>query len=182
MLATARDLLREKGFGAFTMGELAAACGVGKATLYKHYPSKGELVVGVLVDGMREAERIHEGIPAEVRGLARIARMVEEGIVRRDELAVMHIQQVPHELMHHPRVQVELHAMHERFEAAVRQGQEDGQIVRNVPAPVLSGFLMSAFGPGLDFQAAALGTTAVALSRQLLPVVLRGMQEGGGEA
>ena len=47
ILDTAFDIFVEKTIEAVSMGEIAEAAGVGRATLFRYYPSKLELVIEV---------------------------------------------------------------------------------------------------------------------------------------
>lgn len=47
ILNTAFDIFVEKTIEAVSMGEIAEAAGVGRATLFRYYPSKLELVIEV---------------------------------------------------------------------------------------------------------------------------------------
>jgi TetR/AcrR family transcriptional regulator of autoinduction and epiphytic fitness len=49
-------LLAEKGFDAMTVDEVAAAVGIAKASLYKHFPSKEDLAAAAMVRVMRRAQ------------------------------------------------------------------------------------------------------------------------------
>ena len=48
ILLGAEHVLHMKGFGAASMEEIAAACGMTKANLFHHYGSKAELALAVL--------------------------------------------------------------------------------------------------------------------------------------
>lgn len=48
-------LLAEKGFDAMTVDEVAAAVGIAKASLYRHFPSKEDLAAAAMVRVMRNA-------------------------------------------------------------------------------------------------------------------------------
>ncbi|TFZ07540.1 TetR/AcrR family transcriptional regulator [Ramlibacter henchirensis] len=50
-------LLAEKGFDAMTVDEVAAAVGIAKASLYKHFPSKEDLAAAAMVRVMRRAQQ-----------------------------------------------------------------------------------------------------------------------------
>lgn len=47
-----RELLAEVGYSALTMDAVAARAGVGKAAIYRRYPSKAEMVFAVTVHGL----------------------------------------------------------------------------------------------------------------------------------
>ena len=77
VLAAARRLLREKGYGAVTMEGLARASGVGKPTLYRWWPSKGAIY--------REAYAIDAADflgSVDTGGLESDLRAILDGIVR----------------------------------------------------------------------------------------------------
>jgi TetR/AcrR family transcriptional regulator, regulator of autoinduction and epiphytic fitness len=50
-------LLAEKGFDAMTVDEVAAAVGIAKASLYKHFQSKEDLAAAAMVRVMRRAQQ-----------------------------------------------------------------------------------------------------------------------------
>ncbi|RJX23306.1 MAG: TetR/AcrR family transcriptional regulator [Ammonifex sp.] len=83
ILRTMKELAAKKGFRAVTMTELAAASGVSKRTLYRHFRSKSELVElvvdGLLADVERRVKEIVTGAatpPEKLRGVMRV--VVEE--------------------------------------------------------------------------------------------------------
>ncbi len=62
---TVNRLLAEKGFDAMTVDEVAAAVGIAKASLYKHFPSKEDLAAAAMVRVMRRAQDYLASVPAE---------------------------------------------------------------------------------------------------------------------
>ena len=56
ILQVARRMLHESGSTDLNMDALAEAVGISKPTLYQHFKSKEDLIVQVLVDGIREVE------------------------------------------------------------------------------------------------------------------------------
>jgi AcrR family transcriptional regulator len=52
VLAAARALLAEKGHAGLSMEGVAARAGVAKASVYRRWPTKGELLVDLYMDGM----------------------------------------------------------------------------------------------------------------------------------
>lgn len=78
LIETAIALLNEKGYEALTMDDLAAAARVSKATLYKHFPSKEELIVRVVLSVMGSVEAFVAGLDRSMPPLERY-----EAIVRR---------------------------------------------------------------------------------------------------
>ena len=55
IVRTVNRLLAEKGFDAMTVDEVAAAVGIAKASLYKHFPSKEDLAAAAMVRVMLRA-------------------------------------------------------------------------------------------------------------------------------
>ena len=68
IVAEARELFLRRGFSAVTTGEISSELGIGKATLYKHFPSKAEILRAVV-----------DSIKAEVLG--GFERSLEDGSV-----------------------------------------------------------------------------------------------------
>src|SRR6201996_3491519 len=86
VLAAADELLIERGFGGVTVEGIAARAGVAKQTIYRWWPSKGDVLLDTLIEQAdRRLKILEEGpvvdaIRAYVRALARfLAR--EEGQV-----------------------------------------------------------------------------------------------------
>ncbi len=55
IIHTVNRLLAEKGFDAMTVDEVAAAVGIAKASLYKHFPSKEDLAAAAMVRALERA-------------------------------------------------------------------------------------------------------------------------------
>ncbi len=56
ILAAAAELLAERGLAAMSIEEIAARAGVGKATIYRRWPSKGLLALDAFVASFREEQ------------------------------------------------------------------------------------------------------------------------------
>lgn len=56
-------LLGEKGFDAMTVDEVAAAVGIAKASLYKHFPGKEDLAAAAMVYVIRRAQAFLQQLP-----------------------------------------------------------------------------------------------------------------------
>lgn len=69
---TVNRLLAEKGFDAMTVDEVAAAVGIAKASLYKHFPSKEDLAAAAMVRVMRRAQDYLQGVPADLSPLDKL--------------------------------------------------------------------------------------------------------------
>ncbi|MEF2967976.1 TetR/AcrR family transcriptional regulator [Paenibacillus sp. M1] len=71
ILKTAMDIFKEKGYFAASMQEIAEACGMAKASIYKVFPSKEDLFTGVFAD-------VHRTMFEEARELDRVLRLEGE--------------------------------------------------------------------------------------------------------
>jgi len=69
-------LLAEKGFDAMTVDEVAAAVGIAKASLYKHFPSKEDLAAAAMVRVMRRAQEFLLGLDAALAPLEKLRQVV----------------------------------------------------------------------------------------------------------
>ena len=63
IVRTVNRLLAEKGFDAMTVDEVAAAVGIAKASLYKHFPSKEDLAAAAMVRVMRRVQDFLLSLP-----------------------------------------------------------------------------------------------------------------------
>ena len=69
-------LLAEKGFDAMTVDEVAAAVGIAKASLYKHFPSKEDLAAAAMVRVMRGAREFLDTIAPDLLPLEKLKAVV----------------------------------------------------------------------------------------------------------
>lgn len=70
-------LLAEKGFDAMTVDEVAAAVGIAKASLYKHFPSKEDLAAAAMSHLMAQAQGFLEGLDPARSALDKLRATVE---------------------------------------------------------------------------------------------------------
>ena len=76
IIRTVNLLLAEKGFDAMTVDEVAAAVGIAKASLYKHFPSKEDLAAAAMVSVMRRAQAFIATLPATAPPLDNLRAVV----------------------------------------------------------------------------------------------------------
>ena len=70
-------LLAEKGFEAMTVDEVAAAVGIAKASLYKHFPSKEDLAAAAMAHLMAQAQAFLAALPTDKAPLDKLRATVE---------------------------------------------------------------------------------------------------------
>lgn len=175
ILDAAYALLREKGFIVMSMDDVAHACGISKATLYKHFESKDELAVAVIEEGMARSEGVFLALPADLSPLRKIEALLQIGVERRTRHAPIPILQMPAHLWQHPRLEAQRRAMFTRMASLVSDAVAAGEVRDDVPVDLLVGFLMMTFGPGLEQLAAAGGVAPELVSARLMPVILDGL-------
>lgn len=69
-------LLGEKGFDAMTVDEVAAAVGIAKASLYKHFPGKEDLAAAAMVYVIRRAQAFLQQLPPGASPLDQLRAVV----------------------------------------------------------------------------------------------------------
>ncbi len=175
ILDAAYELLRSKGFVVMSMDDVAHACGVSKATLYKHFDSKDELVVAVIDEHMARSESVFLSLPSELSPLGKIESLLLIGVERRTRHAPIPILQMPAQLMEHPRLQAQRRAMFARMASLVSEAVAAGEVRDDVPVDLIVGHLMMTFGPGIDQLAAAGGVPPEVVAARLMPVILDGL-------
>jgi AcrR family transcriptional regulator len=176
ILEVATGLLRERGYVAVSMEDVAKASGVGKATLYKHFASKDDLVVAVILAQMARGDEVYRAMPADLPALDRLERMIVDGIEKRSRYAPIPVGQVPPSVEGHPRLVAELQRMQQRFEGLLEEARAAGELLDGVPSNVIAAHLMATFGKGLDATAQRLGVPPESLARQLATIVFQGLR------
>ena len=76
IVQTANRLLAEKGFESMTVDEVAAAVGIAKASLYKHFPSKEDLAAAAMVRIMQRTLEFLASEPPEDKPVAKLRAVV----------------------------------------------------------------------------------------------------------
>lgn len=72
IILAVNKLLAEKGFEAMTVDEVAAAVGIAKASLYKHFPSKEDLAAAAMVRIMKRTQDFMATLPADADPLGKL--------------------------------------------------------------------------------------------------------------
>jgi AcrR family transcriptional regulator len=76
ILTVARELLRDRGYREFTVDAIAERTGIAKTTIYRRFPSKGELAAAAIapMNGIAQSE----DIGAILRETAKVLRLLAE--------------------------------------------------------------------------------------------------------
>ena len=76
IITNVNRLLAEKGFEAMTVDEVAAAVGIAKASLYKHFQSKEDLAAAAMIRVMRRAQDFLATIDADLAPVDKLKSVV----------------------------------------------------------------------------------------------------------
>lgn len=140
ILRQARRLIIEKGYANLNMDELAEAVGISKPTLYNHFASKDDLVVGAIMLDMEDAEAMlaapYEGTP-----LQRITDVLAQMMRSRHEMGSMMGGQSGPEIMvimhSNETLIAQRQRVHDHLAALVEAAKEQGQIVQEVDTEII---------------------------------------------
>lgn len=165
--AAAALLSREPGAG---MAEVAAEAGVGRATLYRHFPSRAKLLEALRDLSHDEAVARFDGArPEEGPADAALARLIGSLLALGDRYAFLITAEREGSLP--PKDQARQAELEARGVALVARGQREGTLRDDLPAALLSALLGGALMAGLEevaagrssVQDAAAGVQAVVL-------------------
>lgn len=145
ILDVAEEMLLGNGLAAMTLDELSATVGISKPTLYQHFRSKEEVIVGVMTRCLRDASRkLHDlatSLPPAEALRALIEWFVEEssksdcGPVTDLCIAISQIAQTP--------MREAERAFSAEIERLVDLAQKEGTIRAGVPPMFVSQTLLS---------------------------------------
>jgi len=132
LLEAAAAVFAEQGLEA-GVGEIAARAGVGRATLFRNFPCKQDLITAIVVERMREAivaghDLLEDGFDAEA------PFVFMEAIVARQQIDRALFEAIDEEFLANP----EIHAAHNDLiaivDALLERGKQAGSVRRDVGA------------------------------------------------
>ncbi|MBC3192473.1 TetR/AcrR family transcriptional regulator [Pseudonocardia sp. C8] len=114
-----------------TIDDIARTAGVGRMTLYGHFPSRAELVEAALVDALRAGERALSAVDLTGDAREAVGRLLESSwSLVAESIALLTAAQ---NTLSPGRIR-ELHAdPAERFEELLRRGQDEGVFRTDLP-------------------------------------------------
>lgn len=182
VLVVAEELFGERGYRGVTLGDVAEALGMRKASLYYHFPGgKEELYVEVMYEmleryrsGMEEAiEKASPGIRDQLR--AAVGSMLNqppvslEGLVRQDMPAIS--KEHSEKLM-----PVAYRALHGPLQRALLAAREREEIAFDIDLPHVSGIILSLVGGVRIATDVEHGGDQSAVAASLLDLLLDGLK------
>lgn len=151
ILQAVNGLLAEKGYDLMTVDEVAAAVGIAKPSLYKHFESKEALAAAAMVRLLDSTLAVVKGQPTEVsagerlRGVLRWA--LQQHLRGTMPLLPSTRSTLRESLMRHPPYVERLHLITEALSAWITEAQEAGEIASELPLDVL---LLTLFARSCD--------------------------------
>lgn len=172
LAGAAARLFAERGFHGTSMGDLAEAMGVQKASLYSLTPSKQELLYRIMRDG---ADAFHAGldaIPEELPAVDRVRRALRSHlrvVSEQLDVATVFTREWRYlEGAHHDEILEERRRYEERVRALFREGVEAGELRSDLDVGAAVLLVLSAANwaytwltPGRDTDALAERFTAI---------------------
>lgn len=179
IVQTANRLLAEKGFESMTVDEVAAAVGIAKASLYKHFPSKEDLAAAAMVRIMQRTLDFLASVSAEDKPVDKLRAVVRWAM--QVQLAG-EMPSLPHQnstlratLMNNRGYLDRLVTISDRLGGWIQAAQADGSINKSLPAiAVLYTLFARACDPVLGFLKAG----GLQTDEQIVELVLSTCFEG----
>lgn len=137
ILDAAHELLLEQGYAEMSMDDLAARLGVSKATLYQHFSSKDELIVNVVIRGMRRGEEQMAAQDATQPALVRLERMLHHALENRVAINATHFMVPPGLTQGHAGYAAQKERMLAALSYLVDEAKAAGDIRPELPTPVV---------------------------------------------
>lgn len=147
IVEAASRLLGEKGFETMTVDEVAAAVGIAKASLYKHFPGKDDLCAAAMVHVVERLQRFMTELPAELTALQRLKALLRWSLELQlaDEAPLLppRSSALAQALRACDAYQVAMRQVHVGIMGWIVQVQAEGQLRRDLPPDVILCTLMA---------------------------------------
>jgi AcrR family transcriptional regulator len=134
-------LLSDKGYDLMTMEDVAAAVGVAKGSLYKHFPSKEAVAAAVLTRLLRQTIDVLDGLPDDWSAMRKLEEILRWSLQHRLRGGVPHLPSTSKALQRSLILNLSYVALalrvNRRFYALVAEARRAGDIAVSVPDDVI---------------------------------------------
>ena len=177
IVEAAYDLLVEEGYERMSMDDLAKRVGIAKATLYQHFPSKEDVLIGVIVNFMRrsEADMLAES-EAELPPVQRLERGLRRALLNHIQVSRGKVTSHAVDMHAHPRFREEYNRLFQQLKEIVERAQAAGEINPALATPVIVHMIMWLFR--VDYKALIneQGCSAERAVDTLVTIVMTGLK------
>ncbi len=178
ILDAAYDLMLEQSYTDMSMDELAARVGISKATLYQHFASKDDLAVNVIVRSMQRSEEDLHSIDPSLRAIDQLAQALQRGIERKANTWATRLMVMPANVIQHPRYQAHYQHMMAEIAKMVDAAKAEGDVVAEIPTPVIVKALSSLFRADYEEALRASCCSPQQFSKALVGIMFDGIRTG----
>ncbi len=177
IVETAYDMLAEQGYERMSMDDLAKRVGIAKATLYQHFPSKEDVLVGVIVNFMRrsEADLLAES-EAELAPIQRLERGLRRSLLNHIRVSRGKVTMHAVDFRAHPRFCEQYDRLFQRLNEVIEQGKAAGEINPALATPVVVHMIMWLFRVDYKALIKEQGCTPERAVDTLVTIVMNGLK------
>lgn len=156
ILNAVNELLSDKGYDLMTMEDVAAAVGVAKGSLYKHFSSKEKLAAAVLSRLLSETLDTLDAMPEDWPAMRKLEEILRWSLQHRLRGGVPHLPSTSRALQRSLILNLQYVALalrvNQRFHALVAEARRSGDVIASVPDDVIIYTLYSrACDPTVEF-------------------------------
>ena len=173
---TMHDLLIQKGYAATSMEEVAAQLGIGKATLYRHFKSKEELALRVIVKQIEEAESTLQTLDPQLPAIRRLELSLRAGFENRLKMGQARIELLPEVVLSNPDFQAAQQRIAAASDAVLEEAKQQGAIRSELPTPLLREFISSVFSIPFETLVTREGLEPKAMVDSVVEMVLNALR------
>jgi len=179
ILDTAYRLLIEQNYDGLNMDDLAHQVGVAKATLYQHFPSKGDVIVGVLLRMIAQVEaQVFNEANAALPPLARLDVGLRIALASRMRSQRWNVNPNMDVVKHNPRFIEHYEHMIGRMMDLLTQAQAQGAVNPALSIPVAASVIGWLFRIDYETFLRAKGVTPEQAVDTLVTMIVNGLRMG----
>lgn len=179
ILDIAHRLLSEQGYDGLNMDDLAHQVGIAKATLYQHFPSKADVMVGVMLRMIAQTEAlVFDKANADRPPLDRLAIGLRIGLGSRIHSRRWKVNPNMDVVKNNPRFLEHYHGMIEKLADLIAQAQQQGTVNPALSTPVAANVIGWLFR--IDYEAflRTKGVTPEQTVETLVTLIINGLRMG----
>lgn len=151
ILETATTLMLDRGYIDTQMDEIALQVGISKATLYKHFHSKEELTLHLIIANIKQGRLKFEAMDTNSPAIQRLENILLTGIEHRGVIFGSAIRQLPDTILADPRFKEQLNQVEKSVADLIDEAKTTGDISQDIPTVIIVKLIGTLFR--FDFNA-----------------------------